>query len=139
MDLRPYAPTDRAACLALFESNSLAARFRGEFEGFLNSAPATFTIAEHDGRVIGCGGYTIDADPPSIDWCLVDPAFHRNGVGRLLAMSALRAITLKSRSPMVRTRSTENARGFFEHLGFRVVSNDPSGVVEMVKKLEVCG
>lgn len=139
MDLRPYVSTDRAACLALFESNSAGTAFRAGFERFLDAAPATFTVAEHEGRIIGCGGYTLDADPPSVDWCLVDPAFHRNGIGRLLAMSALRAITSKSRSPMVRTRSTENARGFFEHLGFRVVSNDPSGVLEMVKKLEVCG
>lgn len=139
MDLRPYVSTDRAACLALFDSIDLAHAVRAEFEQFLDSAPATFAVAEHDGRIIGCGGCTLDTDPPSIDWCLVEPAFHRNGIGRLLAMSALRAIGSKTRSPMVRARSTENARGFFEHLGFRVASNDPSGVLEMVKKLEVCG
>ncbi len=139
MDLRTYVSSDRAACLALFDSTGLAAALRADFERFLDSAPATFTVAEHDGRILGCGGCTLDTDPPGIDWCLVEPAFHRNGIGRLLAMSALRAIGAKTRSPMVRVRSTENARRFFEHLGFRVASNNPSGVLVMVKKLEVCG
>lgn len=138
MDLRPYSSSDLGACLALFDANGLSPSFRGEFERFLASPPETYTVAEHDGRIVGCGGYTLTADPPSVDWCLVEPVFHRNGIGRLLAMSALRAITAKGRSPLVRTRSTEASRRFFEHLGFRAAATDPAGIVEMVKKLEVC-
>jgi N-acetylglutamate synthase-like GNAT family acetyltransferase len=139
MDLRPYTPADRAACLALFDINALPPATRAGFERHLDGVPAGFLVAEHDGRLVGCGGYGCEGGSPRLEWCLVDPALHRNGIGRLLAMTALRAISSKSQASAVSASSTGNARGFFEHLGFRAVSNGPEGIVEMVKKLDVCG
>lgn len=126
MDIRRYLPTDRDACGSIVG------------EGWTDP-PESYFVAEHDGRVIGCGGYGVDASGGSA-WLFglaVDPAFRRMGVGRFLAMYSLRELSKRHGVRMVSAQSPETARGFLEALGFRSASAG-DGTVEMVKKLEVC-
>ena len=53
MDIRAYAAADRAGCLAVLES--IGGEGREAFAAYLDGGPRYF-VAEHDGRIVGCGG-----------------------------------------------------------------------------------
>jgi N-acetylglutamate synthase-like GNAT family acetyltransferase len=133
MDVRPYLPADREACLQID---------RARFESFFDQAGATYFVMEHDGVVIGCGGYRIGSEPGfatllwSPSWGIERPDSQKVGLERFLLMYCLREIG-KSGIERVRLEAPQSAAAFFEGQGFKVVSL-AEGRVEMVKKLTVC-
>ena len=137
MEPRPYQPSDRAACLAVFDSNGLSAR--EPFERFLDD-PANFTVLEHDGSIAGCGGYSIALGGAAV---LVHGMIRRDlqgiGLGRFLLLFRLRQIS-KSASEIrfARLSTTQELAGFYQKQGFKPASAASGGVVELVMKLAVC-
>jgi N-acetylglutamate synthase-like GNAT family acetyltransferase len=143
MDLRAYLPTDREACLAILDSNMphfFAGEDRTRFESFLDQGGATYFVMEHDGAVIGCGGYRIaeESGVATLVWGMVRRDFQKMGLGRLLLMYRLREIGKASGIERVRLETPPLSAAFFEGQGFKVV-NIASGHVEMMKKMSVCG
>lgn len=141
MDIRPYSAQDKAACLAVFDSNVppfFDPAERAAFEEFLEAMPHPYFVMEHEGLVAGCGGYAIESDPTlaSLTWGMVRRDLHGNGLGRFLLMFRLREIGGNPQVNRVRLSTAPAVVPFFEKLGFRVVAAD--GLVEMVKKLAVC-
>jgi GNAT superfamily N-acetyltransferase len=129
MDLRSYLPVDRDACLAIFDSNTPQFFDPGEratFEAFLDRPDGHYVVMEHEGALVGCGGYTITAEErlASLVWGMVRRDSHKLGLGRYLLLF--------------------RAAPFFERQGFKVIRVVPDGYgngldrVEMVKKLIVC-
>jgi len=142
MDLRPYLPADRAACLKIFDSNaphSGPADARERFENFLDQAGVTYLVMDHDGIVIGCGGYRMGPAPgfATLEWCMVQRGSQKLGLGRLLLMYCLREIGKSGGIDWVRLETPQSAATFFEGQGFKVAGT-AHGRVEMVKKLTVC-
>lgn len=142
MEIRPYRHTDRDACLSLFNSNV------GEFfheverqglESLLNAPPPGYVVAEHDGKVVGCGGH-VDA---RIVWLIVHRDLQGQGLGRYLMLYLLREAGRLGASAIT-LGTIPKVTGFYEKLGFRIVSIEPDGYapgfdrVEMVKKMDVC-
>ena len=97
MHIRPYHHTDwpricdihDAARKYELEASGLADAFltleqTGEAEGLFD---ATLFVAVENGVVAGFAGYTDD----EVTWLYVDPARHRNGVGRALLKAVVRA------------------------------------------------
>jgi N-acetylglutamate synthase-like GNAT family acetyltransferase len=149
MDLRAYQPADRAACLAVFDSN-LPEYFhqqeREEFAAFLDAPRGEYFVLEHDGAVVGCGGYAMEhADLASLTWLMVRRDLQCNGLGKFLVYAAMRKLSGGADPAMLRLHTTPPAAGFFEKLGFREVERVADGIapgldrVEMRKKLKVCG
>lgn len=130
--IRPYAQSDFAACLALFDGNVpefFAPAERAEFEGFLEDGPATaYLVLEKDGAVVACGG--VSRDPSGwavLDWGMVARSQQRSGLGRMLLAERL---VLARGMPGVRgmrLKTSQKTSGFYEVFGFRVAGVVPDG------------
>ena len=149
MDVRPYSPADRAACLAVFDSNT--PRFfnpseRPDFEKFLDAVDSPYFVMEHEGAIAGSGGYAIadDTSLASLVWGMVRADLHKLGLGRFLLMYRLREITKAGGVQLVRLGTSQHTAPFFEKQGFKVTGIRKDGYasgmdrVEMVMKLSVC-
>jgi ribosomal protein S18 acetylase RimI-like enzyme len=149
MDVRPYTPADHAACLAMFDSNT--PRFfdpseRRKFVTFLDAPFCSYFVMEHDGAVVGCGGYAVEEDRSlaSLVWGIVRNDLHNHGLGRFLVMFRLKEITRTSGVQMVRLGTSQHTAHFFEKQGFKVAGIEKDGYasgidrVEMRMKLSVC-
>ena len=149
MDLRPYQPADRDACLAIFDSNSprfFAPAERQQIETFLDRPDCPYLVMELDGAIVACGGYALDAEQTvaSLVWGMVRADSQKLGLGRFLLLFRLREIGRLGGVQMVRLDTSQHSAAFFEKQGFKVVGVVPDGYapgldrVEMVKKLIVC-
>jgi acetyltransferase (GNAT) family protein len=138
MDVRAYSPADRAACLAVFDSNT--PRFfdlaeRRDFETFLDAVDCSYFVMEHDGAIAGCGGYAIAVDTSlaSLVGGMVRADLHKLGLGRFLLLYRLREITKAGGVQLVRLGTGFKATGIRKD-GYA------SGMdrIEMMMKLTVC-
>jgi len=135
MTFRDYKPSDRAACLELFNSNMpkffdpvelplyegwLDALDKGEKVFDKNRAEHYF-VAEKDGKIVACGGLCIRAekDFASMAWGMVDNSLHKQGLGK--AFLEFRIKTVGERYPGfgIELDTTQHSFGFFEKFGFR--------------------
>lgn len=148
MEIRPYSQADRAACLAVFDSNVprfFAPGERGDFERFLEALATPYFVMEHDGAIVGCGGYALGAEAATLTWGLIQASLHRNGLGRFLLMYRLREIGKAGAAAVVRLSTSQHSAGFFEKQGFRAGAIEKDGYgagldrIEMARKIAVCG
>lgn len=73
-------------------------------------------IASFDGeRIVGAVGCSIEDDVVDIDRLMIDPAYHRRGIGAALVTQAL---ALAARAVVSTGRDNAPARGLYESLGF---------------------
>jgi N-acetylglutamate synthase-like GNAT family acetyltransferase len=144
MDLRPYSPLDRDSCLAVFDSNT--PRFfdpgaRREFEEFLDRRNGSYFVMEHDGGIVGCGGYAIEQEHAlaRLVWGMVRCDSHGLGLGRYLLLFRVREITKAGGIQTVHLDAPRHSAQFYEKQGFKVIGI-ASGLdrVEMMMKLAVC-
>ncbi len=140
MDMRLYEPRDRFACLGIFDSLAPASPdrpAREEFETWLRQPEGPYFVMDHEGSVVGCGGYELSPDrtTATLRWGMIGGSFQRMGLGRFLLMYRIREIGKVGTVGLVLARCPPLVRGFFEKQGFR-----PNGfdATEMVKKLTVC-
>jgi ribosomal protein S18 acetylase RimI-like enzyme len=129
MPFRRYTAADRAACLAIFDSN--AARFfapgdRQDFLRFLDAPPGFYgVLCDDGGTVLGCGGLATaqtDARVAALTWGMVHADHHRRGLGRLLALARLRLLHDLPHVEKVVLHTSQETVGFYRKLGFRDVS-----------------
>ena len=147
MDLRPCQPSDHSACLAVFDSNTpdyFAPSDRAEFDKFLHESTKPYFVMEHDGALLGCGGYYLSKGVARLSWGMVDRAWHRRGLGRLLLLYRLREVSKSGAAPMVQLSTSQLTAPFFERQGFKRIETIKDGYaagidrVEMAMKLTVC-
>lgn len=149
MELRPYVPEDREACLAIFDSNT--PRYfhpveREGFSSFLEHPDGQYFVMEHERAIIGCGGYEILTQErfASLVWGMILADMQGNGLGRYLLLFRLREIGKAGDIEAVRVATSQHAQPFFEKQGFKVMGVVPEGFapgmdrVEMIMKLKVC-
>jgi GNAT superfamily N-acetyltransferase len=130
---RPYRSADREACLAVFDSNAPAGG-REEFERFLEEG-LDCTVLEHEGSIVGCGGFVIEGETARLVHGMIRRDMQRLGLGRFLLMYRLRQIA-KAASPVKFVRVTVDAKWarFYEKQGFKP---GPGGG-DLMMKLTVC-
>lgn len=148
MELRPWTPADREACLAVFDTNApdyFHLQERAPFAAFLDHPSGSYFVADHEGMIAACGGFALESpDVARLTWLMVRRDLQKSGVGRLLVFTAMKKLSAEAGPAMLRLHTTLAAAGFFEKLGFRSVETIPDGIapgmdrVEMVKKLKVC-
>ena len=126
LTVRDYTAKDRAACLALFDSNApafFATEERVDYAHFLQTLPCCYlVISSPSAGVLAAGGYYVTDEPElaGLAWGLVAREWQRRGLGReLLQLRLSRLRTTSAR--MVRVRTSPSSRGFFERAGFRLV------------------
>jgi N-acetylglutamate synthase-like GNAT family acetyltransferase len=149
MNLRPYLPTDRAACLGVFNSN-VPEYFdpveRTGFEAFLDHPECRYFVMEHDDALLGCGGYAVAQQEglASLVWGMIGRDSHKRGLGRFLLLYRLREIGKAGGIQVVRLDTSQKAEPFFRKQGFKATGVIKNGYglgldrVEMVMKLTVC-
>ena len=137
MDMRLYEPRDRFACLAVFDS---AAPDLPDFDLWLDQPEGPYFVMEHEGSIVGCGGYSLSADGAvaRLQWGMVRSDAQRMGLGRFLLLYRIREIGKVGTVGMVVARVPKASAGFFEKQGFRVNAAGDDGRVELLKKLTVC-
>jgi len=143
VELRPYSSADRDSCLAVFDSN--ASQFidpgaRREFEEFLDRRNCSYFVMEHDGAIVGCGGYAIEQEKAlaRLVWGMVRSDSQKLGLGRYLLLFRLREITKAGGIQTVHLDAPQNSARFYEKQGFKVVGIVKDDRVEMMMKLAVC-
>jgi N-acetylglutamate synthase-like GNAT family acetyltransferase len=143
MDVRTYQAGDLDACLRIFDSNVpeyFSGAARAEFEAFLRSAMGSYYVMEHDGNLVGCGGFARETEPGlvSLTWGMIRRDLHRQGLGRFLLFYRLKEIGKLEGVTIVRLRTISSTAAFFERAGSFRVSGDDGHSVTMLKKLAVC-
>lgn len=131
--IRPITEEDRAACLAVFESN--VPRYfqpseRSELEAFLDAPAGPYFVMQlESGDVVGCGGYALADEGRRADlcWGMIRREHHGRGLGRRLTQSRIgRAVSHPGVEEIV-LRTSQLTTGFYRSLGFELVAVEPDG------------
>jgi N-acetylglutamate synthase-like GNAT family acetyltransferase len=149
MDIRSYEPRDRASCIGIFESLTpelLHSAAMPHFEAWLNRPASAYLVMEHEGSIVGCGGYSFSPDGTAaiLHWGMIQRGSHKLGLGRYLLLYRIREIGRKGTAGMVFAHSPRPSAAFFEKQGFRAsaIGKDAyaPGIdsVVLTKKLTVC-
>ena len=134
--VRAFAEGDTDACFALmrentpefFTSSELAA-----FEGWLGSDTSPYLVIEDaDGRILACGGYSVDVAErlAGLTWGMVARARHRQGIGSLLLRERLHRIAGDETAPWRwLLHTSQHSRGFFlSAMGLGSSASRPTGM-----------
>lgn len=132
---RAYLSEDRAACLAIFDSNLpryFAPEERADFGTFLDSLTTEdwpYLVLTEDQRVVACGGLIVDAGlrQAALTWGMVDRARHGGGLGRQLTLFRLDLARATPGIDRVVMETSQHTRGFYDRLGFVVTKVTPDG------------
>lgn len=146
--IRPYRPSDRAACLAAFDSNVptffLAAE-RAEYIQFLNGleqggwgAATWYVVFEDAGETLACGGaYRLDDGRAGLAWGMVRRDRHRQGLGTQLLEARLAWLRDQPTAREVWLGTTQHSAPFFRRFGFRSVRETPNGYGPGMHRLDL--
>lgn len=140
---RDYAPSDREACLAIFDANTpdwFAPHEREQFATFLDNGPETyFVLVDGEGAVAGSGGIEIEAARKTawLTWGMVDPARHRQGLGRLQLEHRLEILRANSQVNRVCIDTSHKTAPFFERYGFVAQRIIPDGYAQGLDRHEM--
>lgn len=128
--LRDYRPDDRAACVALFESNVPdyfatieRADFLATLDGIGDGIGGYWVLEQEDGSLVACGGYAGEAGDRAVAvlcWGMVRRDLHRRGLGRILLRERLRRIDADPGFTSVLIETTPFSRDFYARHGFEV-------------------
>lgn len=136
MTIRPYYPQDHEGCLLIFDSNIpcyFAIHEREQFEFWLRGQdegiPAYaetkaehYYVAEQDGELVACGGFSIVKDKPvaNMTWGMVARRMHGQGMGRQLFQYRIDKIASLYHGHTIRMDTSQHTYPFFEKFGFEV-------------------
>jgi ribosomal protein S18 acetylase RimI-like enzyme len=132
MEIRAYHPSDRDACLALFDSNMpkfFMPSERADFAAFIDDLPCPYFVLCDGKEVVGCGGYAINPGTGGADicWDVIHRDRHGQGLGRRLLAFRLEKIKAEPEAKFVRLDTSQHTTGFYARLGFEVQEIEPGG------------
>jgi GNAT superfamily N-acetyltransferase len=132
--VRGYGVGDREGCLGVFDSNvpdDFRVEERGGFEAFLDDLPGPYWVMEDEaGRVVGCGGYAVEADgrTATLCWGMVERGRQGEGLGRRLLERRIAEAVADPAIDRLALHTSHRVRGFFERLGFRATGATQDGI-----------
>jgi ribosomal protein S18 acetylase RimI-like enzyme len=133
MIYRAYSDPDRAACLAIFDSNAVqffSPGDRAEFEGFLGAPPGFFgVLCEDEGHVVACGGIRVrdNGETAGLTWGMVHAGRQGEGLGKALTRCRLLKLIEFPGVKRVVLNTSNRTVDFYLKLGFRVLKHIPDG------------
>ena len=145
MDLRPYQPSDRASCLAVFDSlppDTADAAARRRFEAFLDHPAGPYFLIDHDDAVVGCGGFSLEQNESTatLHWGMIRSDSRKLGLGRFLLLYRIREISKAGNFQLLRVETPPASAPFFQKQGFREKHGfrQFQNTLQLIKKLTVC-
>ena len=122
IEIRKYAPADKAAALNLIRLNTprfFAPAETEEFGRYLDMYPETYYMLLLDGKIAGGGGvfFAKDGNAASLAWGMIHPAHRRKGLGTALTrfrMEKIRAAGVGK----ITVRTSQRVWKFYEKQGF---------------------
>lgn len=152
MKIRPYSPTDRTACLDIFNSNLpryfapeeldllinwLNAKDKNE-TAYKSNIAEHFYVLETEGTVNACGGFYIDNNHHAkMTWGMVHNGLHGTGLGKALLLDRLKEIGKLYPGCSVALDTSQHTYGFFEKLGFKVTKITKDGYGEGLDRYDM--
>jgi tetratricopeptide (TPR) repeat protein len=124
LSVRDYREADRAACLAIFDSNVpnyFAAHERIDFIAFLDDLPGPYLVIEDRGTIVACGGFARHESEPhviTLCWGIVDQGHHKKGLGKMLLVERLRRLIATYAEQDIVVYTSQHTAGFFARHGF---------------------
>lgn len=136
MTIRPYAPADEAAVIALWQASGLVRPQndpKKDIARKLRVNPEWFLVAEQDGRIVGAVMAGYEGHRGWINYLAAEPSRRRTGIGRRLMEEAeklLRAAGCPKINLQVRPDNPDVLE-FYRRIGFTV-----EGAISLGKRLE---
>ncbi len=123
--IRSYEPADKESVLELLRLNTplyFAAEEEKDLVYFLEHEIEHYFVVEHDGKVLGSGGFNFAGDPSHavISWDILHPAFHGKGLGSMLLAYRIKQIREIEGVKSISVRTTQLVYKFYEKGGFRL-------------------
>ena len=143
MITRDYQPYDRAACLAVFDSNvggSFLASERLDFQTYLDTLPGPYLVVEENDVIIACGGYATNIDAPDtadLCWGMVRLDFQRAGIGKVLVDARLDRIREDGAYRYVCLKTSHETAAFYERFGFVIEQVVENGIAEGLHRYDM--
>ncbi len=135
INIRPYTPADKPACMACFESNVpkwFTVEEIAEYSNFLdnygankmlkpNGISTRFYVLELNGEIIGAGGFgdRFDTLTITLAWGHIHKDYHKKGFGKKLLEFRLNTIKALHPGHSVYIDTTQHSVGFYEKYGFK--------------------
>jgi len=140
--LRDYTTRDRAACLAIFDSNCpgfMHPDERREFEAWLAEPEGSYFVLVEHGDVVGCGGFAIEAEEPrlTLTWGLVHADHHGRRWGALLLLERLLRGFDAGGATHSQLGTTPAVEPFFARVGFRRIGHIPDGWAPGMERIDM--
>jgi GNAT superfamily N-acetyltransferase len=126
---RPYAASDAAACLGLFDANCprfFAPGERADYADYLARA-RDYRVGEVDGAVRAAFGIAPGrAGRIHLNWILVDPDAQGAGLGRAMMAATLEAARMAGAST-IDIAASQHSAPFFARFGARALARTENG------------
>jgi N-acetylglutamate synthase-like GNAT family acetyltransferase len=125
MILREYTLQDKAACLALFDSNLnpyFLPHERADFNQFLDKKIGEYFVVEQEGAIVGCGGiaFTQETGEGNLTWGMINRHKHRQGIGQFLTAARLERLRQIPGLKFVSIQTSQHTVEFYTRHGFQV-------------------
>jgi ribosomal-protein-alanine N-acetyltransferase len=142
MLIRPYEARDKAACLAIFDSNTpkyFAPHERDEFSEFLDKPTCTYFVIAAGTEILGCGGYWVpdDGSRAIMCWGMVANDKHGTGLGKWLLLYRWKIICDVAPGALLEINTSQHTYGFFEKLGLKVTEIVKNGYGEGIDRYDM--
>jgi [ribosomal protein S18]-alanine N-acetyltransferase len=136
MKIIQYKQDYKNICLGLFDANTpqfFAPIERQKYSSFLDRQKAPFhyyLVDLGDDEIIACGGIKIEEEinRAMIRWDIVEPSWQNKKVGSFLTKYRIAVICQKPEINRIFLGTTQLTFGFYEKLGFKVLSIEKDGI-----------
>ncbi len=140
LSIRPFAPTDRDACLAVFRSNlphHFAPSELPEFEAFLADREGDYWVVELAGALVACGGCHAEGGLGRLTWGMVHEDCHRASIGSALLGRRVEHLFRQPEVVSIAIETSQKAEGFFARHGFVVTHRVADGFGEGLDRVDM--
>lgn len=117
--VRLWKAEDAQACREIYRMNApgrFPAEVEQEFEKVLEKDDGAMLVIENEGRLVACGGISLEGHQGILIYGLVHSEFQGKGVGRLLLLARL--ARFEGPAITVSICAVEDSIGYYERFGF---------------------
>ena len=127
MTIRLYTPADKAACLAIFDSNMpqyFMPEERQQFEDWLDkeNREVYYVMTDND-QIVACGGIYIDTElnVAGQAWGMVLNSLHKRGYGKALTLHRIKEMDARFSHLDQHLGTSQHTAPFYEKMGYTTV------------------
>lgn len=125
--IREYLPSDKDACLDIFESNIPLYFNKNEKPLFIEWLDKTdreaYYVLINNSKIIGCGGTYYDESKKiaGLAWGMIHQKHHKNGHGFTLTKFRLEKLLIQHPNVVHRIETSQHTKLFYEKFGFKTI------------------